>query len=46
MRVGKNPRTGESEIYLNEAEAEQMKEMVRGAKLPQRRVFNQLLNEI
>lgn len=46
MRVGKNPRTGESEIYLNEAEAEQMKEMVRGAKLPLRRVFNQLLNEI
>ena len=44
MRAGKNPKTGESEIYLNEAEAEQMKQMVRGAKLPLRRVFNQLLS--
>jgi hypothetical protein len=46
MRAGKNPNTGESEIYLTEAEAEQMKEMVRGANLPLRRVFNQLLKEI
>ena len=44
MRAGKNPTTGESEIYLTEAEAEQMKEMVRGANLPLRRVFNKLLN--
>ena len=44
MRAGKNPKTGESEIYLNEAEAEQMKQMVRGANLPLRRVFNQLLS--
>ena len=44
MRAGKNPTTGESEIYLTEAEAKQMKEMVRGANLPLRRVFNQLLN--
>ena len=46
MRAGKNPKTGESEIYLTEQEAEQMKEMVRGAKLPLRRVFYQLLNEL
>lgn len=46
MRAGKNPTTGESEIYLSEAEAEQMKEMVRGAKLPLRMVFNQLLSDL
>ena len=46
MRAGKNPNTGESEIYLTEDEAEQMKEMVRGANLPLRRVFNQLLKEL
>ena len=46
MRAGKNPKTGESEIYLNEAEAEQMKQMVRGVNLPLRRVFNNLLTEL
>ena len=46
MRAGKNPKTGESEIYLNEAEAELMKQMVRGANLPLRRVFNKLLTEL
>lgn len=46
MRVGKNPVTGESELYLNEAEAEQMKEMVRGASLPLRRVFYPILKEL
>ena len=46
MRVGKNPVTGESEMYLNEAEAEQMKEMVRGASLPLRRVFHKILSAI
>ena len=46
MRAWKNPTTGESEIYLSEAEAEQMKEMVRGAKLPLRRVFNKLLSDL
>lgn len=46
MRTGKNPNTGESEIYLSADEAEQMKEMVRGACLPHRRVFYKLLREI
>ena len=43
MRAGKNPSTGESEIYLTEAEAEQMKEMVRSTNLPLRRAFHKLL---
>ena len=46
MRAGKHPITGESEIYLNATEAEQMKEMVRGASLPLRRVFHKLLKEL
>ena len=46
MRAGKNPVTGESEIYLSEAEAEQMKEMVKGTSLPLRRVFHKLLSAI
>lgn len=43
MRAGKHPVTGKSEIYLEPDEAEQMKEMVRGASLPQRRTFYKLL---
>ena len=46
MRVGKQPITGENEIYLNDEEAEQMKEMVRGASLPHRRMFNVILKEL
>lgn len=46
MRAGKNAITGESEIYLTPDEAEQMKEMVRGASLPQRQMFHNLLNKI
>lgn len=46
MRAGLNPKTGESEIYLTADEAEQMKDMVRGASLPLRRVFHKLLKEI
>lgn len=46
MRAGYNPFTEEYEIYLTEAEAKQMKEMVRGANLPLRRVFNELLDEL
>ena len=46
MRAGKNEITGEVEIYLNAEEAEQMKEMIKGAKLPQRQVFHQLLEKI
>lgn len=46
MRAGKNEITGESEIYLTPDEAEQMKAMVRGASLPHRQLFHQLLNKI
>lgn len=46
MRAGKNSTTGESEIYLTPEEAEQMKEMVRGASLPHRQVFHKLLETI
>ena len=43
MRAGKHPVTGKSVIYLEPDEAEQMKEMVRGASLPIRRTFYKLL---
>ena len=46
MRAGKNNITGESEIYLTPDEAEQMKEMVRGASLPQSQMFYNLLSKI
>ena len=46
MRAGRNPNTGESEIYLSADEAEQMKEMVRGASLPLRRVFHKLIKDV
>lgn len=46
MRAGKNTITGEVEIYLDTKEAESMKEMIRGAKLPQRQMFHQLLDKI
>ena len=46
MRVGKNGVTGEGEIYLEPEECEQMKEMVRGASLPLRRVFHKILGNL
>ena len=46
MRAGRNPMTGESEIYLTVDEAEQMKQMVRGAVLPLRRTFHRLLENL
>lgn len=46
MRVGKNELTGEGEIHLDSEECEMMKEMVRGAKLPHRRVFYKILSEL
>jgi len=46
MRAGKNMLTNEVEIYLDADEAEEMKEMIRSAKLPHRRTFHKLLSEI
>ena len=46
MRAGKHPITGMVEIYLSAEETEHMKEMIRGAKLPHRQVFQELLEKI
>ena len=46
MRIGKNPVTFESELYLTDDEVQELKEMVRGASLPHRRVFNIILKEL
>ena len=45
MRVGRNPN-GESEVYLTDEETERMKEMVQGASLPLRRMFNQIITKL
>jgi hypothetical protein len=45
MRAGKNMLTNELEIYLDEDEAAELKEIVRCAKLPQRRtLFKKLMD--
>lgn len=46
MRVGKNPHTGESEIYLTAEETQQMKDIVRSASLPVAREFYQIIKEL
>lgn len=46
MRVGKNPVTGEGEIYLDSEECELMKEVVRGSHLPAKRKFHKILEEL
>ena len=43
MRAEKHPITGENEIYLNEEETDDMKEMIECAKLPMKRKFYKLL---
>ena len=45
MRAGKNPMTNEFELYLDEDEAAELKEMIRCAKLPQRRTLYKKLLE-
>ena len=46
MRIGKNPVTFESELYLNDDEVQELKEMVRGTSLPLRRTFHKVLTEL
>jgi hypothetical protein len=46
MRAGKNLLTNELEIYLDEDEAQQMREMIRGAALPHRRTFQHILDQL
>lgn len=46
MRAGKNMLTNELEIYLDEDEAAELKEIVRCAKLPQRRTLYKKLMDV
>ena len=46
MRVGKHILTGEGEIYLDSEECEMMKEIVRGAHLPTKRLFHKIVEEL
>ena len=46
MRVGRNELTGEGEIYLDSEECELIKEVVRGAHLPQKRKLQKILSEL
>ena len=46
MRIGKNPVPFESELYLNDDEVQELKEMVIGASLPLRRTFHKVLTEL
>lgn len=46
MRVGKNPTTGEGEIYLDSEECAMMKDIIMGSHLPQKRVFNKIIEEL
>ena len=45
MRAGKNPITGEFEIYLDEHERKELKGMIACAKLPERRTLYRKLME-
>jgi len=46
MRAGKNMLTNELEIYLDEDEAAELKEIVKCAKLPQRRTLYKRLMDV
>jgi len=45
MRTGMNRLTNELEIYLDKEEAEQMQQMVRGASIVHKRMFQKILEE-
>ena len=46
MRAGKNPISNEFELYLDDDEAQELKEIVESAKLPQRRTLWRKLMEV
>jgi hypothetical protein len=46
MRVGKNELTNEAEIYLSPEEAEDLKEIIRSARLDKARTFYKILKEL
>ena len=43
MREGRNTLSGETEIYLTDAETEDLKQIIRGASLPLKRQFTKIL---
>ena len=43
MRAGRNTLSGETEIYLSDAETEDLKQIIRGASLPLKRQFTKIL---
>jgi len=43
MRAGRNTLSGETEIYLSDAETEDLKHIIRGASLPLKRQFTKIL---
>lgn len=46
MRVGRNPTTGEGEIYLDSEECDLMKEIVKGSHLPHKQRFWKIVTEL
>lgn len=46
MRVGRNELTGEGEIYLEPDEIEDMKFIIKGARLDKARRFYKILKEL
>lgn len=46
MRVGRNQLTNEGEIYLDSEECAMMKDIIRGAHLPQKRNFQKILEQL
>lgn len=46
MRVGHNMLTEEDEIYLDSEECAMLKDIIRGAHLPQKRNFQRILDEL
>ena len=44
MRAGRNTLSGETEIYLTDAETEDLKHIICGASLPLKRQFIKILD--
>ena len=46
MRGGKNTLSGEGELYMDSEECAMLKDIIKGAPLPQKRVFQKVLEEL
>lgn len=46
MRVGKNELTQENEIYLDSEECAMLKDIILGSHLPQKRIFQKIIDEL